>query len=74
MHEYLNLILQLIKGNSGSSGGVSIITSGDFLQLPPVMSRAAFQPPRNIGYNSLRGKLWVQLFKTWAYRDMETRQ
>ena len=57
MHEYLNLILQLIKRNSVSSGGVSIITSGDFLQLSPVMSRAAFQPPRNIGYNSLRGKL-----------------
>ena len=59
-NKYLNLTLQLIKGNSVPFGGVSIITSGDFLQL----SRAAFQPPKDIGYNSLGRKLLIQLFKT----------
>ena len=63
-NKYVNLTLQLIKGNSVPFGGVSIITSGDFLQLPPVMSRAAFQPPKDIGYNSLGRKLLIQLFKT----------
>ena len=39
-----------------------MVNSEDFLQLPPVMSRAAFQPPKYISYNSLRGSLCVHGF------------
>ena len=47
-YEYLNLTLQLIEGNSLPFGGVSIIASGYFLQLPPVMVKAEFQPPKTL--------------------------
>lgn len=63
MSEYSILILQLIKGNSLLLGGVSVIASGDFFQLPSVMERAAFQLSKNIGYNPIGGNLWVQFFE-----------
>ena len=54
---------------------ISIVASGAFLQLPLLMSRAAFQPPKYIGYNSLIGHLWVhyglwvQLFKIYELTE-----
>ena len=34
--------LQVVKGKSLPLGGMTIIASGDFLQLPSVMGRAPF--------------------------------
>ena len=73
--EYLIITLQLIKGVLLPFGVVWIVVSGDFLQLPPLMSKAAFQPPKYIGYNSLRGNLWVhyglwdQLFRIYELKE-----
>ena len=54
LNEYLNLTLQIITENSLAFRGFSIITSG---KLPYVMGRNTFQPPKDIGFNSLRGNL-----------------
>lgn len=62
-NECLNPTIQLTKGNPFPFRRVSIITSGNFLQLSPVTGKAKFQPPKNIVYNCLGGNLWVQLFK-----------
>ena len=69
LNEYLNLMLQLIKGNKLPFGGVSLMTCGDFLQLPPVMDRSVFQGPKNKDYHLLAGNLWVQLFKLYELTD-----
>ena len=61
--EYINLKLQLIKGYLLAYRGVSIITSGDLSQFPPVFVKALFQPPKTFGYNPLGENLWIQLFK-----------
>ena len=62
--------LQLIKINSLPLGGVSVIASGDFLQSPSVMGRAAFQLPKIIGYNFLGGNLWVQCFEIYCLTEI----
>ena len=33
------------------------------------MGRAAFQPPKNIRYNSLGANIWVQLLKTYELTE-----
>ena len=69
-NEYLNNTLQLIKRNKEPFGGVSIIASGDFLQLPPVMDRSVFQEVRNIGYKSLTGNLWLNHFLIYELKEV----
>lgn len=62
MLEYFNLALQFIRGISLPFGGLSVITSKDFLQqIFPVTGRTSFQSPKNIGYNSPGRNLWFQL-------------
>ena len=47
-----------------------IVVSEDYLQLPSVMGRAAFQSSKSIGYNSVGGNLWVQLYKIYELTEM----
>ena len=43
----LHMRLQEIKRNDSPFGGVSILLSGDLMQLPPVRSPQIFEPPKN---------------------------
>lgn len=40
------------------------------MKLLSVTSRAAFQPPKSIGYDSLGGNLWVQLFEIYELTEI----
>ena len=62
-NEYMNLTLHLSNVNRLPFGGVSVMTCGDSLQLPPVMDRSVFQLPKKVDYNLLVVNLWIQLFK-----------
>ena len=66
-NEYLNLTLQLVLSNKIHL--VSIIAPEDFLHLIFSLGSAAFQPPKNIRYNSLGANLWVQLLKTYGLTE-----
>ena len=61
--KHLNLALQLIKENSLPFGGISVMTIGDFLQLPPVKQNAIYVNAKEGTYEALSGSLWQELFK-----------
>ena len=61
--DYTDKTLQLIKNNTLPFGGVSVISIGDFLQLPPVQQQAIFMKAKKGTYKALQGGLWQKLFE-----------
>jgi len=57
------LTLQLIKQNVLPFGGVSVMTIGDFLQLPAVKQKSIYENATEGTYEALAGSLWKDLFK-----------
>lgn len=43
--EKLSLVFQLIRNDTNLFGGVKLVLSGDFLQLPPIRDRYLFESP-----------------------------
>ena len=52
MFDYLNRLLQEVKGNTLPFGGVQIIAVGDFYQLPPVTPKEEMLELKKTGYKS----------------------
>ena len=55
---YLDLALKAIMQNSSPFGGVSLLTVGDFLQLPTGNQKVVFMRPSKGSYRSFSG--WLQ--------------
>ena len=61
----INNRLKRILGNEMHFGGLSVITTGDFLQLPPVHDSFAFLTPKEAGRpNHAAPKIW-HIFKMY---------
>ncbi|XP_043471644.1 ATP-dependent DNA helicase PIF1-like [Leptopilina heterotoma] len=55
--------LRQIKGINESFGGISVILVGDLYQLPPVMDRAIYLPPKDLTLNVFaQNILWDEFY------------
>ena len=55
---HLDQALKYIKHNSLPFGGVSMLPTGDFFQLPPVGMKCTFINPRKGCYKAFQESLW----------------
>ena len=61
--DHLDQALKYIKQNSLPFGGVSMLPTGDFFQLPPVGMKCTFMSPHKGCYKAFQGSLWRELFQ-----------
>jgi ATP-dependent DNA helicase PIF1 len=61
LFELLNLVAQKCRKNNRFFGGIQVIFSGDFCQLPPV---ARSDDPQECHNYCFESKLWREIFKT----------
>ena len=64
----INLRLQEIRGNNLFMGGVSVISFGDFGQLPPVKDLMVWKSSEVDGKPGIAPKLWDDNFKIYYMR------
>ena len=68
--EHVDLSLQDIKATIKVFGDISLLLSGDLLQLPPVQQQQIFMKHKKGSYKAFQGSLWEEFFRLYELTDI----